>query len=58
MLKLDLAGFIPGNQVIRLQSAKGGKIEPKYVYIRLEMFSSTYLLVKSLKMDIFRQQIT
>ena len=34
------------------------KIEPKYIYIRLEMFPSTYLSVTSLKMDIFRQQIT
>ena len=33
-------------------------IEPKYVYIRLEMFCNTYLSVKSIQMDIFRQQIT
>ena len=32
-------------------------IEPKYVYIRLEMLSSTYLSVKSTQMDISRQQI-
>ena len=34
------------------------KIELRYVYIRLEIFSSTYQSVKSLKVDIFRQQIT
>ena len=34
------------------------KIEPRYVYIRLQMFSSTYQSVKSIKMDFFRQQIT
>ena len=34
------------------------KIEPKYVYIWLEMFSSAYLSVKLVQMDIFRQQIT
>ena len=33
------------------------KIEPKYAYIRLEMLSSTYISVKSVEMDIFRQQI-
>ena len=32
------------------------KIEPKYVYIRLEILSSTHLSVKSIQMDIFRQQ--
>ena len=33
------------------------QIEPKHVYVRLEILSSTYLLVKSIQMDIFRQQI-
>ena len=33
------------------------KIEPKHVYIRLEILSGTYLSVKSIQMDIFRQQI-
>ena len=66
-------GFIRGNQVIHLQSAEDGrcnkdrshstgfhehKIEPTYVYIRLEMFSSTYPAVKSLQVEIFRRQIT
>ena len=68
MLKQNLAGFIWGNQVIRLprvtvviislhvqaknrqHSAKfqKHKIEPKHVYIRLEMLSSRYLSVKSI----------
>ena len=44
----------------RRQSARfhKHKIEPKYVYIRLEMFSGTYISVKSLQMDIFHKQIT
>ena len=29
------------------------KIEPKYVWIRLEMLSNTYILVKSVEMNIF-----
>ena len=33
------------------------KIEPKHVYIRLEILSNTHLSVKSIQMDIFRQQI-
>ena len=33
------------------------KIEPKHVFIRLEMLSNTYLSVLSIQMDIFRQQI-
>ena len=33
------------------------KIEPKYVYIRLESISSTYLSVKSTQMNIFHQKI-
>ena len=32
-------------------------IEPKYVSIRLEILSSTYLSVKSSQMDVLRQQI-
>ena len=41
-----------------VRGVTNNKIEPKYVYIRLEMFSSTYLSVESLQLDIFHQQIT
>ena len=33
------------------------KSEPKHVYIRLEMLSSTYLSIKSIQMDIFPRKI-
>ena len=33
------------------------KNETKHVYIRLELLSSTYLSVKPIQMDTFRQQI-
>ena len=34
------------------------KMEPKNVYIWLEILSSIYLSIKSIQMDIFCQQIT